>query len=102
MYARKNIPLHPGTVLLEDFLTPLQLTEKQVAEDTRIPVWRINDIITGKRSISADTALRFARYFSTPAQFWFGLQMDYDLKVAMNNAGDSIDKEIRVFENTEV
>jgi len=102
MYARKNIPLHPGTVLLEDFLNPLQLTEKQVAEDTRIPVWRINDIITGKRSISADTALRFARYFSTPAQFWFGLQMDYDLKVAMNNAGDSIDKEIRVFENTEV
>ncbi|MCF8383583.1 MAG: HigA family addiction module antidote protein [Chlorobium sp.] len=99
MHVSKNIPLHPGTVLLEDFLNPLQLTEKQVAEDIHVPVWRINDIITGKRCITADTALRLARYFSTPAQFWFGLQMDYDLKLAMNRAGNSIERDIRVFEN---
>ncbi|MBN1278779.1 MAG: HigA family addiction module antidote protein [Chlorobium sp.] len=97
--AIKNKPLHPGTVLLEDFLCPLQLTEKRLARDIRIPVWKINDIITGKRCMTADTALRLARYFSTPAQFWFGLQMDYDLKVAMNDAWASIEKEINVFDS---
>lgn len=100
MIAKKNNPLHPGTVLLEDFLNPLKLTEKKVAEDIRIPVWRINDIITGKRCITADTALRLARYFSTPPQFWFGLQMDYELKVAMNNAGNAIERDIPVFDNS--
>lgn len=101
MSAIKNKPLHPGRVLLEDFINPLELTEQQVAEDIHVPVWKINDIITGKRCMTADTALRLARYFSTPTQFWFGLQMDYDLKVAMNEAGASIEKEIPVFDNGE-
>ncbi|NTV93718.1 MAG: HigA family addiction module antidote protein [Chlorobiaceae bacterium] len=95
MSVKKVSPLHPGTVLLEDFLNPMELTEKQVAEDIHIPVWCINEIIAGKRCITADTALRLARYFSTPPQFWFGLQMDYDLKSALHNDGDNIDREVQ-------
>lgn len=98
MAVKKHNPLHPGTVLLEEFLTPMHLTAEQVADDIRIPLRNLNDILSGKRCISADTALRLARYFSTPAQFWFGMQMDYDLKVAMNNAGTDIERDIPVFD----
>jgi len=102
MLARKMSPLHPGTVLSEEYLTPMNLTEKQIAEDMHIPVWRINEIISGKRCITADTALRLARYFSTPPQFWFGLQMDYDLKVALNSEGANIEREIQAYDEKRV
>ncbi len=101
MVARKMTPLHPGTVLVEEYLTPMNLTEKRLAEDLHIPAWRLNEIIMGKRCITAETALRLARYFSTPPQFWFGLQMDYDLKVAQNNVGTRIEKEIRAYDESE-
>jgi addiction module HigA family antidote len=97
MSVRKMEPLHPGTVLLEDFLNPMNITETRVAEDIHIPVSRINEIISGKQSVTANTALRLARYFGTPPQFWLGLQMDYDLKVAQNISGDEIEREIEVF-----
>ncbi|TLU83422.1 MAG: HigA family addiction module antidote protein [Chlorobium sp.] len=97
MSVRKMEPLHPGTVLLEDFLNPMNITETRVAEDIHIPVSRINEIISGKQSVTANTALRLARYFGTPPEFWLGLQMDYDLKVAQNISGDEIEREIEVF-----
>ncbi|NTW82909.1 MAG: HigA family addiction module antidote protein [Chlorobiaceae bacterium] len=100
MSARKMEPLHPGTVLLEDFLNPMNISETRVAEDIHIPVWCINEIISGKRCVTANTALRLARYFGTPPQFWLGLQMDYDLKVAQNISGDDIEREILVFEQS--
>ncbi len=100
MVVKKMLPLHPGTVLLEEYLTPMNLSENRIAEDMRIPVWRINDIIAGKRCITAETALRLARYFSTPPQFWFGLQMDYDLKVALNNEGANIEREIKAYDES--
>lgn len=80
----------------------MNLSENRVAEDMLIPVWRINDIIAGKRCITAETALRLARYFGTPAQFWFGLQMDYDLKVALNSEGARIEREIKAYEESRV
>lgn len=76
------------------------LTEKRIAEDIHIPAWRINDIIAGKRGITAETALRLGRYFSTPPQFWFGLQMDYDLKVALNNEGLNIERDIKAYDES--
>jgi len=97
MVARKTSPLHPGTVLLEEYLSPMELSESRVAEDIHIPVWRINEIIAGKRCITAETALRLARYFGTPPQFWFGLQMDYDLHVALNNEGANIERDIQAY-----
>jgi len=100
MIARKTTPLHPGTVLLEDYLNPMNLSEKRVAEEMHIPVWRINEIITGKRCITAETALRLARYFSTPPQFWFGLQMDYDLKIAMHREGANIERDIKAYDES--
>lgn len=100
MLVRKIIPLHPGTVLLEEYLTPMNLSENRIAEDMHIPVWRINDIIAGKRCITAETALRLARYFSTPPQFWFGLQMDYDLKVALNKEGANIERDIQAYDDS--
>lgn len=102
MLAMKMLPLHPGTVLSEEYLIPMNLTEKRIAEDMQIPVWLINEIISGKRCITADTALRLARYFGTPPQFWFGLQMDYDLKVASNNEGANIEREIRAYDETRI
>jgi addiction module HigA family antidote len=100
MLARKISPLHPGVVLLEEYINPMGLTEKRIAEDIHIPAWRINDIIAGKRGITAETALRLGRYFSTPPQFWFGLQMDYDLKVALNNEGLNIERDIKAYDES--
>ena len=100
MIAKKISPLHPGTVLLEEYITPMNLTEKRIAEDIKIPVWRINDIVAGKRSITAETALRLGRYFGTPAHFWFGLQMDFDLQVALNNEGSNIERDIKAYDES--
>ena len=72
-------PHHPGEILLEEFLKPMQLSQNRLALDIRVPARRINEIVHGKRRITSDTALRLARYFDMSAQFWLGLQMDYDL-----------------------
>ena len=79
---RKDLrPVHPGEVLLEEFLKPMNLSQNRLALDIGVPPRRINEIVLGKRSVTADTALRLGRYFQMSPQFWLGLQMDYDLDV---------------------
>jgi len=90
-------PLHPGEILLEEFLKPMALSQNRLALDIRVPARRINEIVHGKRSISADTALRLAKYFKMSPQFWLGLQMDYDLDVAEDQSGDRLDREIQEY-----
>ena len=82
MSTKKMLPLHPGEILLEDFLKPMGLSQNRLALDIRVPARRINEIVLGKRRITADTALRLAKYFNMSPQFWLGLQVDYDLDVA--------------------
>lgn len=78
----KHAPIHPGEVLREDFLLPLGLSEYRLAKDLRVPPRRVNEIVKGKRAITADTALRLSRYFSWPAEVWLNLQSHYDRQVA--------------------
>ena len=87
-------PIHPGEILREEFLLPMNLSAHALAIALRLPAPRINDIAREKRGVSADTALRLARYFGTSAEFWLGLQADYDLKVARKAAGTAIAREI--------
>ncbi len=94
--SEKLKPVHPGEVLLEEFLKPMQLSQNQLALALRVPARRINEIIHGKRRITADTSLRLARYFRMSPQFWLGLQMDYDLDVAEDLLGERLDREIAV------
>ncbi|CAN5545835.1 HigA family addiction module antitoxin [soil metagenome] len=86
---RERSPIHPGEVLLEDFLVPLALTKYRLAKDTGVPPTRIQDILGGKRGISADTALRLSRYFGTSAELWMGLQSDYELERAKMALGEA-------------
>ncbi len=88
-------PIHPGEVLLEEFLKPLGMSQSRLALDIGVHPRRINEIVLGKRSITADTALRLARYFGNSPQFWLGLQMDYDLDVAEDLLGNRLEKEVR-------
>ncbi len=76
---KKLIPIHPGEILMEEFLKPLQLSQNKIANDLGVPPRRINEIVLGKRRITADTALRLAYFFNMSPSFWLGLQMDYDL-----------------------
>ena len=87
-------PIHPGEILREEFLLPMNLSAHALAIALRLPAPRINDIAREKRGVSADTALRLARYFGTSAEFWLGLQADYDLKMARKAAGDAIARDI--------
>ena len=82
MDNEKLKPVHPGEILLEEFLKPMNLSQNQMALALRVPARRINEIVHGKRRITADTALRLARYFGMSPRFWLGLQMGYDLDVA--------------------
>ena len=93
--TEKMKPLHPGEVLLEEFLNPMALSQNRLALDIGVPPRRINEIVLGKRRISADTALRLARYFHMSPQFWLGLQMDYDLDKAEDELSDRINREVR-------
>jgi addiction module HigA family antidote len=91
----KRRPTHPGEVLLEEFLKPLQMSQNRLALDIGVPARRVNEIVLGKRSVSADTALRLARYFATTPQFWLGLQADYDLDVTADRLRGRIRREVR-------
>jgi len=93
---KKLVPVHPGEVLLEEYLNPLDLTQKSLALALNVPIRRINEIVHGKRRITADTALRLARYFGVSPQFWLGLQLDYDLDVAEDELGERIHREVGV------
>lgn len=87
----KLAPIHPGEVLMEDFIGPLGITQHKVAVAIGVPPRRINEIVHGKRRISADTALRLSRYFGTTDMFWINLQNRYDLEVEKDVLGDSLD-----------
>jgi len=97
MNQEKLAPIHPGEVLLEEFLKPMGLSQNQLALAIRVPARRINEIVQGKRRVTPDTALRLARFFDTTPQFWLGLQMDYDLDVAMDKMGNVIERDVNVF-----
>ena len=94
--AARFSPVHPGEVLLEEFLKPLGLSQYRVAKDTSVPPRRINEIVHGKRAITADTALRLARYFGTSERFWMNLQSRYDLEVQRDNLRGRLSKEVLV------
>ncbi|TFD27170.1 MULTISPECIES: HigA family addiction module antitoxin [Cryobacterium] len=86
----KLAPIHPGEVLMEDFIEALGITQNKLSVSIRVPPRRINEIVHGKRGISADTALRLAKYFGTSAQFWLNLQSQFDLDVAEDRAAEEI------------
>jgi addiction module HigA family antidote len=88
-------PIHPGEMLREDFLKPLGLSANRLAMELHVPVTRINDIVNLRRSITADTALRLARYFGTSPQFWMNLQTNYDLELVRDAAGKMIETQVR-------
>ena len=95
MSEEKLLPVHPGEVLLEEFLKPMGMSQSRLALDIGVHPRRINEIVLGKRSITADTALRLARYFGNSPQFWLGLQADYDLDVTEDLLGDRLDREVK-------
>lgn len=97
MATKKIPPLHPGEVLMEEFLKPMNLSQNRLALDLGVAPRRINEIVLGKRRISADTALRLARYFGMSPHFWLGLQMDYDLDVEQDNLSARLDREVRTY-----
>ena len=88
-------PIHAGETLLEDFLKPLGLTASRLAIELMVPVTRMNDIVRGRRAVTADTALRLARYFGTTPQFWMNLQANYELELAQDARGSEIAQRIR-------
>jgi addiction module HigA family antidote len=92
----KLAPIHPGEVLAEEFLAPLGLSQYRLAQDLSVPPRRINEIVHGKRGISADTALRLARYFGTSPQFWLNLQARYELEVEQERLGSRLVDEVAV------
>jgi len=95
---RKLSPIHPGEILQEEFLSPLGVSEYRLAKETSVPPRRINEIVRGSRSISADTALRLARYFGTSERFWLNLQARYDLEVEKDRLGSRLKREVKVLE----
>ena len=94
MKRKKLEPVHPGEILQKEFLEPMGLSQNKLAIALHVPARRINEIVLGKRRVTADTALRLAKYFNNSAQFWLGLQMDYELDVAEDALESKIDKEI--------
>jgi addiction module HigA family antidote len=94
---KKLAPVHPGEIVLEEFMKPLGFSQTRQGRDLGVSPRRINEIVHGKRSITADTALRLSRYFGTSAEFWLGLQADYDLDVATDRLSERIDREVKAF-----
>lgn len=93
--GKKLPPIHPGEILLEEFLKPMSLSQYRLAKDIGVPARRINEIVHGQRAISADTALRLARFFDMSERFWLNLQVRYDLEVEKDRLGDRLDREVR-------
>ncbi|NCO65147.1 MAG: addiction module antidote protein, HigA family [Candidatus Aquicultor secundus] len=92
---KKLHSVHPGEVLLEEFLKPMDMSQNRLAINIGVPARRINEIVLGKRSITADTALRLARFFGTSAEFWLGLQAQYDLDVTAEALGERLEREVK-------
>ena len=99
MMAKKVIdPIHPGEILMEEFLEPLGISQYRLAKDISVPPRRINEIVHGKRSITANTGLRLARFFGTTERFWLNLQVRYDLEVEKDRLADVLDRDVSVFQ----
>lgn len=98
MNPKKLPSIHPGKILLEEFLQPMEISQYRLAKDINVPARRINEIVHGKRSITADTALRLGRFFNMTPQFWMNLQSRYDLEIAEDNLADRLDKEVHAYE----
>ncbi len=97
MSKRDIFPIHPGEVLLEEFLKPMEISQYRLAKDIAVPARRINEIVHGKRAITADTALRLGRFFNMEAQFWINLQTHYDLEVAQETLEDRLEREVQPY-----
>jgi addiction module HigA family antidote len=97
MPRRKLAPVHPGEILLEEFLRPLGLSQYRLAKDVSVPARRINEIVRGSRAVTANTALRLARYFGTSERFWLNLQARHDLEVEKDRMGERLNREVHVF-----
>lgn len=96
MNKREILPIHPGEVLLEEFLKPMGISQYRLAKDTSVDPRRINEIVHGQRSITADTALRLSRFFGTSERFWLNLQARYDLELQKMELGDRLEEEVKV------
>jgi len=98
MSMKKHLePIHPGEILLEEFMKPAGISINRLARDISVPPGRISEIVNGKRSITADTALRLGKYFSVTPETWLGLQADYDLRMARKTIGEEVEKRIHPF-----
>lgn len=96
MSRTKMTPIHPGEILLEEYLQPLELSQYRLAQDISVSPRRINEIVHGTRAITADTALRFARFFGTSGRFWLNLQTRYDLEIERDRLGPRLEEEVAV------
>ena len=97
MARRKPSWIHPGEILLEEFLKPLGISQYRLAKDINVPTRRINEIVLGKRAISPDTALRLSRYFSLSDRFWINLQSRYDIEIEKDRLAGRLEREVRVY-----
>lgn len=94
---KPKIPaVHPGEILMEEFLKPMRISQNHLALNIKVPARRINEIVLGKRSLSIDTALRLARYFGNSPEFWLNLQMHFDLEIQKEKLGSILEEEIKV------
>ena len=100
MAARKLPPIHPGEILLEEFLKPLGISQYRLAQGLSVPPRRINEIVLGKRSISPDTALRLSRYFRLSDRFWINLQARYDLEIEKDKLAGRLEREVQIYART--
>src|ERR1700682_3576566 len=92
--AKRLAPVHPGEILLNDFLVPMNVSQYRLAHSTSVPARRINEIVHGKRAITADTALRLGRFFNMESEFWLNLQTRYDIEVAKDKLSNRLDTEV--------
>ena len=97
MKKEKLHPIHPGEVLFEEFLKPMGISQNRLALSIAVPTRRINEIVLGKRGITADTALRLAKFFGSSAEFWLGLQAQYDLEVTAEKLGGRLEQEVKAY-----
>lgn len=97
MTKRKLKPIHPGEILMEEFLKPMEISQYKLAKDISVPARRINEIVQGKRSITPDTALRLSRYFGLSERFWINLQARYDLETEKDKLDDRLNKEVHIY-----
>lgn len=97
MTSKKLLPVHPGVILLEEYLVPMGISQYRVAKEISVSARRINEIVHGKRSITADTALRLSRFFGTTELFWVNLQTHYDMEIEKDKLADRLEREVSVY-----